>query len=276
MSILESQLTRPILVYQGLFRISGTPSSTGGRVESDGQGSVRYLTISHTLETGDLIYRRARAEGTYRKRYVIRISNAEFKLATSVSNAVNGIAESTTPTDEIFIATGLLGGPFDFFGGLLAATASLWNPLAFKPTFPDANAKSSVSFNINSPVTLDWVYPTQGSFDGNSVVGLTTFDESVYVGLLLFSAGFIVGGTQASGYNLFTPPSGITSTSGYRGRISITADRRISIAVALLNNNTYTTLWTSSQQSANLAPLFFYSTFAYAGQKITNCTITYL
>lgn len=276
MSSLQSQLTRPILRYEGLFLIGGTPSSTGGRVESDGQGSLRYLTVSHTLETGDVVYRRARYEETYRKRYAIRISNTEFKIATSVSNAANGVTESATPTDEIFITTGLLDGGADFFGGLLSPTVASWNPSAFKPNFPDANAKSSVSFNINSPVTLDWVYPAQGRFDGGNVVGLTTSDESVYVGLLsVLFAGFIVGGTLASGYNPFTPPSGITSTSGYRGRISITADRRISIAVALLNTTTYTTLWTSSQMSSDLAPLFFYSSFTYAGQTITNCTITY-
>ena len=264
MSILESQLARPITPHSFLWTSSAPPTN-------DGAGSLIFSVASHTLETGDLVYLRIgdnSSIGVYGKRYIIRISSTQFKLATSVQNAVNSIADSTLPTSGVgwAVTTNLVSN-------LTAFNTTAWRELVYRLSFNEANARSSVAFNINQPVRFDWIYPSS-TFSGYSlsnVVGLSTANEATSFALL-GPPPFLISGQGNSQYNVI----GVSNTSGYQGRISITSDRRVSISVAPPNSNTYTTLWTSSQQSADLAPLFFYSTFAYAGQKITNCTITYL
>lgn len=268
MSILESQLARPITPHSFVWFSSAPPTS-------DGAGSLIFTVASHTLETGDLVYLRiwvTSGVGIYGKRYIIRISSTQFKLATSVQNAVNNIADSTLTTNNLTwsVTTNLVSATGSSSGRLF--DTPLWDTFVYSRSFNEANAMSSVAFNINSPVRLDWIYPSSTLDQHLShVVGLTTADGATSFAVLgpPFSGWFLIGRTQYA-------VTGVSATSGYQGRITITSDRRVSISVALLNSTSYTTLWTSSQQSSGLAPLFFYSTFAYASQKITNCTITHL
>lgn len=277
-SSLESQLIVPVDVNSFVW-LGGQLSN----IVSDGSGSLIFNTINqltaaltpHTLQTGDLVYAMLKNGGVdpsvYSKRYAIRISATSLKIANTRQNALDGIAAPLSiPTDRAQICSGLSARSADPHNW--ASVRSL----IYKPNFNESSAKSSLAFSINNAIIIDWTYPQIPENNGKEcshVVGLTTADESFFTGIL---GPPTIRDSRLYIESSFFSVSGINVSSGYRGRVRITGDRRISFGIAPLDPGTdYITLSTSSQQPENLPPLHFYANFAYAGQRITNCVITY-
>lgn len=259
-------------VYATYDELIGTWSKTDGT----GTGTFTFLEpattfqiANHGLVTGSILYYAYSGVTTFAV-YAIPITSNTFKLATSLADAQNGIAA----TFGIGALTSAPAVQFLNVGGLSQKFALELYP---------ASAKSTQAFNINVPVQIDWNTAGNTSllFEQNNgiVAGLWINSTTYYMmttnanSSFLYSGAILNNGTGISygGYSQYPPDS------SYKGRIIIKANRTIEFWMARnIANPTYTLVYTQSALAANTPPLYFAVGFCYKGQKIENCTITYL
>ena len=235
----------------------------------------------HNLQTGDQVFQTSSSPTSLAKKFVIRINADSFKFATTSQNATNGIGELTDNQLGIPLQTRIstdLGRTMTDFGTSFFVNSSVW-----RRSSSHAGASSTVGFSINTPVSIDWTYPATSLSSLNSlsnVVGLSTEDEATIFAILCpprtTNSQFLIASPSSTLVQTVAAVTGVTNISGHKGRITITSERRITFQIATLTETTYTTVWTSEIQAASLPLLYFYTTFCYSQERITDCKITYL
>jgi hypothetical protein len=239
------------------------------------------LGVAHNFATGDVVTLGSFGTSTlsgnitsYIKYFVIVVNTTTIKLATTYTNAVNGIA--------LDISVPSANGNF--------SKTNEYASFCF-PEHYSAYAKSSSILNSSIPVQIDFTVPaytipagvTLGNFKSvavflrqvgtNKCWGLTGRDES-------FSRIWMEGCDGTTGGSLGLPvrtyvaiSTGInTTTTGYKQRYVITSQRRIECWLWSAASNTPVLVYTTTALDANVSlQLDFGSNFSWA--KITDCTI---
>ena len=236
------------------------------------------LGVAHNFATGDVVTCFFSASAiignitSYIKYFVIVVNTTTIKLATTYTNAVNGIA--------LDISVPSANGNF--------SKTNAYAHWCF-PEHYSAYAKSSSLLNSSIPVQIDFTVPAYtipaGVSNSKSVAvflrqvgtnkcwGLTGLDESG-------SRIWMEGCDGTTGTSLGLPlrtyvaiNNGInTTTTGYKQRYVITSQRRIECWLWSAASNTPVLVYTTTALDANVSlQLDFGSNFSWA--KITDCTI---
>lgn len=261
---------------------TGTMSNTSiYRLTIQPQSERIFNFAGHNLQTGDQVFQSSSSPTALTKKFVIRVDANNFKFATTSQNATNGIGELTDNQFGLPLQTRIstdLGRTMTDFGTSFFVNSSVW-----RRSSSHAGASSTVGFSINTPVSIDWTYPATSLSSLNSlsnVVGLSTEDEATIFAILCpprtTNSQFLIASPSSTLVQTVAAVTGVTNISGHKGRITITSERRITFQIATLTGTTYTTVWTSEIQAASLPLLYFYTTFCYSQERITDCKITYL
>ena len=222
-------------------------------------------TPAHPFVTGDVMYVRflsnfttSITEGKY---YAIVVSSTQLKYASTKENALNNISLSIPAT----IVAPSIGTNGSGIGNTPACGYNFTSFLtAHNPNTWLASSRSADAFDVSKNVRIE---VTIQKTKGGSSLALATPNFSSCFGLAFMRTNDVIGwfpGDVAS-YN-------INFTGTFRFEIE---DRRVSMKVKLVNNS-FVTLYTSSQLSPNSAPFYFYANFGLVGTSAADCTITYL
>ena len=222
-------------------------------------------TPAHPFVTGDVMYVRflsnfttSITEGKY---YAIVVSSTQLKYASTKENALNNISLSIPAT----IVAPSIGTNGSGIGNTPACGYNFTSFLtAHNPNTWLASSRSADAFDVSKNVRIE---VTIQKTKGGSSLALATPNFSSCFGLAFTRTNDVIGwfpGDVAS-YN-------INFTGTFRFEIE---DRRVSMKVKLVNNS-FVTLYTSSQLSPNSAPFYFYANFGLVGTSAADCTITYL
>jgi hypothetical protein len=238
------------------------------------------LGVAHNFATGDVVtcyFNTFVIIGnitSFIKYFVIVVNTTTIKLATTYTNAVNGIAlDISVPSTE---------GDFSKINDY-----AHW-------CFPEhfsAYAKSSSNLNSSIPVQIDFIVPAYTIPAGvtlnssrfvavflrqvgtNKCWGLTVLDSSVSRIWMEGCDGTTFGMLGLPHKTFSVINTGInTTTTGYKQRYVITSQRRIECWLWSAASNTPVLVYTTTALDANVSlQLDFGSNFSWA--KITDCTI---
>ena len=222
-------------------------------------------TPAHPFVTGDVMYVRflsnfttSITEGKY---YAIVVSSTQLKYASTKENALNNISLSIPAT----IVAPSIGTNGSGIGNTPACGYNFTSFLtAHNPNTWLASSRSADAFDVSKNVRIE---VTIQKTKGGSSLALATPNFSSCFGLAFTRTNDVIGWFpgDAASYN-------INFTGTFRFEIE---DRRVSMKVKLVNNS-FVTLYTSSQLSPNSAPFYFYANFGLVGTSAADCTITYL
>lgn len=257
-------------VPTGVDTINGV---TSGYTANTSTNVVTQTTGSIPLVTGDVVYLATTVSGSFTAtRYMIRLSDNTFSLATSRNNALNSI-----PTTLAYFTSG--GNPS--FSGVAISNVPMvgsWYGPVSTNTITEAlisSSKSAQSFAVTDSATIDFTVPSIKTFQQYEIhnhyfwtCGLTSDTGSYTVGFFDDGSTFRCGDINTS----ISTGSKTNATTVFRITLQ---NRQISIANRRINS-TYTTLFTSSTLSLNIQGLRFFANLTLNGQAFTNCTITYL
>jgi len=283
-----SSLTPTVPTISSPFTFSVSPSAFNATTDTINLGT------SHNLVTGKEIWlypdnpssdAAASAFGginPYIKYFAIVVNSTSIKLATTLANAVSGIAlDITTPTTEPVLRFSKVGP----FGGIGQFTAQ---GFALPESYP-AYAKSEVIFNSSIPVEITFFVPAWSTL--SVATGATNaiqllireVNTSKYYGITVYSSQAIVyifyGSTIRSyvGYGSYSSlGSAFTSSNetGYTQKYVINSSRRIECWLGK-PNQTLTNVYTTPAFSPNVnLQLEFGSISSIA--RMTDCNIKYL
>lgn len=236
---------------------------------SGGNGIAFTFTTSvanvgtHPFSTGDKIWVTLRTDSA-RIRYVIKVSDTQISLATSLANAVAG---SPITLDS------------NYNNCLIGNVPSTSEPSPPKILSDDflSYSKSAQSFAVTENVAIDFTVPNWGQL-GRGLFNLFYWslgvisDAGNYKFLLWIGNGkywiadSVLGGVATVNFS----PSSLT----FNCRILL-QNQRVSFQVKNTGGS-YITVFTSPVLSTNIQGLRFFVNLNINGTALTNCAITYL
>ena len=242
------------------------------------------LGTAHNLVTGNCIWFLFATTGAtlvnsgglsaLRKYFVIAVTNNTIKLASTFSDANNGIAIDITSFD-----TNVTG----FYFG---KTSNLPNgPLGMLGFFP-AYAKSNIIFNSSIPVEINFSIPAYTALSGTTfivpIVALLRQEGAANcwgLAIRIQNVAFLYNGGVNEFYQMAVPAShvggvGTALTAGYNQKYVITPSGAIEYWYGAIGS-AMSLFFTSTALAANTQlRLEFGSNFTFC--KVQDCTIKYL
>lgn len=229
------------------------------------------------FNTGDIVFLGDTVSGNtfVSKFFAIRVSSSAIKLATSYSNAINGIAiDQTVDPGTTSLKYQLSNSPF----GFEFSDNRCVNNEFFDTSFWQSSASSVNTFSRTDAVAMRFTLPTNGgAFVGIKTVGATPLPAyGVGLGAHSYGVAGTLGRELVSGVGTrFVVLSGGVYQNNWEIKLQ---NSRISIAYQPSFpsfSTTYTTLYTTPVLTTNL-PLRFFSYFNINNTQLTNCVLTYL
>lgn len=271
-SSLTPVITSPVAPY----RFSGFTTSN-----YDATANTINLGNTHNFATADPIWQTVdNSTGTaanggivlYQKYFVISINSTTIKLATTLENAINGVAfDFSAPT-----SAGASSATFAKFPGLPANVA---------PSIHQAYSRSNIVFNSSIPVEINFTVPafTPIAIDSNNwhnpiTCVLRQPTTNKYWGAIMAVRNFLsaYNGTGINANNAFQRFDIFQTafSSGHNQKYVITPSRTIECWYGTVGS-TMTLYYTTTVLDAD-TPLVleFGSSFSFA--KVQDCTIKYL
>jgi len=281
-----SSLTPTVPTISSPFTFSVSPSSVNASSDTITFG------VSHNLVTGNEIWfypftvNSAAAVSTfggispYIKYFAIVVSSFAIKLATTLANALSGIAlDLTTPTttENMLFSK---AGPFAGIGQSSNAGYAL-------PESYPAYATPAVTFNSSTQVEITFSVPAWNTLATTNPIQvlLRQKNTSNYYGITVHGGvsgvysfdgvtlrSYVGLGTYLSAVSIF--PTNTPNVTGYTQKYVINSSRQIDCWIGQLNG-TLTKLFTTSAFSPNVElQLEFGSISSIA--RLTDCNIKYL
>ena len=216
------------------------------------------------FQTGDVVYygKNTSDSGVFLTRYfAIRISATSIKVATSYTNAIDGIAVDllTTSTNtnlnqlEHQISNAVLmfhGGPFMSYNNYF--DKDWWQSSSF----------STLNFGITENIAFDF-----------------TIENTVMCGIQTVSGSYGIGLGRSVDYIFGRETTGLHYQNRFRAQLFYDLRIRVQNSIIAIQkketNGSYTTIYTTVTIT-NTERFRFFAYFSLNNTKLSNCIITYL
>jgi hypothetical protein len=252
-----------------------TSGGGGSGTWADSTNST-FTVGSHPFTTGDVIYvklfNNALALTTPNgKYYAIVVNSTQLRYASTLSNALNGVALSIPASLSTVVQSAI--GNHPFIGYVPEMQNAFYNPSLWM-----SSSVSLVSFASTQNVRIDFAMSSNANLPMSVAIATKSVGTSgSYV------CGFAQADSQQSvvgeavGTGFYTFGNYIQNTSQTLPAVArfTLQNRRVSTAIRL-NNGTYFTRFTGSLLPTSQEPLFFVANMGINGYNVNNCTITYL
>jgi hypothetical protein len=212
-----------------------------------------------------------------RKYFVIVVTSNTIKLASTLSDASNGVAIDITS-----FATNAAG----FHFGKTSNFPNIGPLGAVSPEFFPAYAKSNNIFNSSIPVEINFTIPAYTALSNTNfitpMVALLRQEGAMNcygLAIRIQNIAFLFNGGVDSNYGVAVPAGNVSGvgtalTAGYKQKYVITPSRTIEYWYGAINS-TMSLFFTSTALPANTnLRLEFGSNFTFC--KVQDCTIKYL
>lgn len=227
--------------------------------------------LQFPFSTGDIVYYSVNLSSSteFVKYFAIKISPTQIKLATSYANAMNGVSVALSPSDSTSVG---------FFTRMLSSSY-----LAFQSgpgigsfnTFLKSNWQSSAystqTFFVQDKVEIKFDLDTY-CFCGLASLQTTNEFPNYAIGVAIDQDRRVIGreSTGSLSTNRFNSANSISGIVSIRIKINQGV-----VSVAVLVNNVYSTLYSTSLNPTNL-PLRIFSFHSHNNTGLRNCTVAYL